>query len=275
MLLNHAPNIGPTLLRLNPHREDIALLKVACEGGNTSINKFDTLPLFEEDDFSSALNARGEDGILEGLLLRGLSMHEPLRIDVFAEDRAHEEFLKPLVSRVANDLQASVDVRVLSARGGRPRVHKELQTVQKFIEHGVVTRPDILVIAVNANCKGLVQARSELQALLMPSLQDISVLACPDPHIERWFMVDPDAFAAVVGCRPDSLRYKCGRDRYKSLLVDAIKRAEHPVLLGGIDWAPELVERIDLFKAGKNDNSFRGFVDALKGMLQRLSGTSG
>ena len=41
-----------------------------------------------------------------------------LRVDLFAEDRAHEEFLQPLVVRLGRALQAECAVEVVSARGG-------------------------------------------------------------------------------------------------------------------------------------------------------------
>ena len=40
------------------------------------------------------------------------------RIDLFAEDRAHEAFLCPLLERLARETEKEVSVRVRSARGG-------------------------------------------------------------------------------------------------------------------------------------------------------------
>jgi hypothetical protein len=54
----------------------------------------------------------------------------------------------------------------------------------------------------------------------------------PDPHIERWLLLDSQAFKEVLhrGCSaPDQ---KCDRDRYKLLLDEAVRAAEVEPLLG-------------------------------------------
>ena len=46
-------------------------------------------------------------------------------VDLFVEDRAHEEFLTPLLRRVANEESVEVQIRVRSARGGHARAVAE------------------------------------------------------------------------------------------------------------------------------------------------------
>ena len=53
-------------------------------------------------------------------------MSSPLTVDLFAEDRAHEEFLKAMLARIATEQARKLTVRVRSARGGHPRVLEEL-----------------------------------------------------------------------------------------------------------------------------------------------------
>lgn len=101
------------------------------------------------------------------------------------------------------------------------------------------------------------------------------VTACPDPHIERWYLADPQSFQTVVGTHPGGSRRKCARDPYKQLLASAVATAWHPATLGGIEFERELADEMDLFRAGKNDSSLRVFVRALRKGLRRAARITG
>jgi hypothetical protein len=189
-------------------------------------------------------------------------MSEPIVADLFAEDRAHEEFLKPMLYRIAREEGVAISVRVRSARGGHGRAIQEFRNYQKAVECGAIRdpRPDIIVAAIDSNCSTLVQKRKEIAAKTLETLKGVVVAACPDPHVERWYMADPDSFETVVGRRPALGREKCSRDRYKKLLAEAVRQAKHPALLGGIEFAAELVEAMDLYRAGRNESSLHAFI---------------
>ena len=96
-----------------------------------------------------------------------------------------------------------------------------------------------------------------------------TVLAIPDPHVERWLLLDGAAFKAVFGrgCRaPDR---KCDRDRYKRRLVEAIQAAGVEPILGGIEYAEDIIRHLDIDRAARADTSFRRFIDNLRTELQR------
>ena len=59
--------------------------------------------------------------------------------------------------------------------------------------------PDLIVAATDANCKGL-NARTREIADPDPRTPPV-VLAIPDPHIERWLLLDGAAFKAVFDMR--------------------------------------------------------------------------
>ena len=95
------------------------------------------------------------------------------------------------------------------------------------------------------------------------------VLAVPDPHIERWLLLDGAAFKAVFdrGCRaPDQ---KCNRDRYKQLLVDAIRSAGVTPSFGGIEFAEDIMRHLDIDRAARADDSFRCFIINLRAEFRR------
>ena len=145
-------------------------------------------------------------------------------IDLFAEDRAHEAFLKALIQRLADETHTPVTIHVRAARGGHGRAMDELANYRRLIEKGVVATSDMFVIAIDANCKGLNEAHKEIEKAITGPLEQKTIIACPDPHIERWFLVDPVSFHEVVGRQPALGQQKCGRDVYKSLLVKTMPR---------------------------------------------------
>jgi predicted ATPase len=55
------------------NRNKIALYHIAREGRYTTVRPFDPVgPLFDNEEVSRALSAPSEDGVFEGLMLRGL-----------------------------------------------------------------------------------------------------------------------------------------------------------------------------------------------------------
>ena len=188
-------------------------------------------------------------------------------VDLLAEDAAHEKFLRPLIRRLAHDADVPVEVQVRAARGGRPRVMQELGLYQRAIAQGVAGRPDLLVAAIDANCAPYAQARRSIERKIRSEFRGITVIACPDPHVERWYLADPASFAQVVGKQPRLGKRKCDRDRYKRILAAAVSAAGHPVLLGGIEFADDLVASMDLYRAGRNEKSLKRLIDDLRARL--------
>jgi len=193
-------------------------------------------------------------------------------VDLFVEDRAHEEFIKPFVERIATAEHVEISLRVRSAKGGHPRAIEEFKLYQRIMEKGVLgeVHPDLLIVGIDGNCTTFAKKKKEIQEAATTLFSDRLVVACPDPHVERWYLADPDSFYEVVGRRPTLGKKKCARDHYKGLLSKAIRAAGHPSTLGGIEFARELVEAMDLYRAGKNDRSLKAFVDELRAALRTL-----
>jgi hypothetical protein len=196
-------------------------------------------------------------------------MNEPLQVDLFAEDQAHEEFLKVIIKRVCIEQGAGCRVRIRSARGGHGRALGEVQLFQDMLARGVagLATPDLLVVAIDANCKPFAKAHREIAGMIRQDLFPRVAIACPDPHIERWYIADPAAVEQVVGRRPTVGRKKCLRDHYKRILRTAAEKAGVPLILDGIEFAAEIVGHMDLFKAGKTDRSLKHFLDSLRGAV--------
>ncbi len=162
----------------------------------------------------------------------------------------------------------SYQVRARSCKGGS-RVYDELKKYIRDIQRGIEPRPDLLIVAVDSNCMGRNQKTRQLINVVGYAILPITVFAIPDPHIERWMLLDGQAFKKVfrrgVGL-PDQ---KCDRDRYKKLLIDSISNEEgfYPVG-GGMEFADEIVQhmRIDEIQ----DTSFENFIKDFKGKIKEL-----
>ena len=189
-------------------------------------------------------------------------------IDLFCEDRAHEVFLKPLISRVGDDEMRDLSVRVRNARGGRPRVIQEFKNYQRIAS--LVSSPDadVVVVAIDGNCSPFARARDAVQKSTNPMLADRLVVASPDPHIERWYMADPQAVFEVLGCKAPDLEQKCERAYYKNALRKTVAEGGHTSLLGGTEMAADLIDNMDFYRASKNDSSFKAFLGDLKTKLR-------
>lgn len=193
-----------------------------------------------------------------------------LAVDLFAEDRAHEEFLRSLILRIGRAENSPLSLRVRAARGGHPLVLQALRAYRSAIENRGLGCPDVLVVGIDANCSRYGPARAAIVEVLGPALESCAAVACADPHVERWYLADPDSFEEVVGVRPRAERRKCKRDRYKQLLLNAVQKGGHETLLGGIEFASDLVEAMDLFRAGRTEASLKHFISEFQSQLRRL-----
>ena len=187
------------------------------------------------------------------------------KVALFVEDNAHRQVVGALVQRLADESRMTVQLDWRSAVGGRGRVVQELKRYLKDLtmQGG---HPDLIVAATDANCIGLQQRIREVDASAAVSPV---VLAVPDPHIERWLLLDGAAFKSVFdkGCNaPDR---KCNRGRYKQQLSQAIRATGVVPRLGGIEFAEDIVQRMDIESAARADPSFRHFVVELRRVFRQ------
>ena len=187
-------------------------------------------------------------------------------VALFGEDVGHQEIVGALVKCVARDLGVRVRQDWRSATGGRPRLVGEYRRYLACLPRELGKRPDFIVVATDANCMGLSNREEEITGASETWTGEI-VTAIPDPHIERWLLLDGAAFKMVVGRGCQAPDLKCDRDRYKDHLIDAILEAGVTPSFGGIEYASGIVEQMDLQRASQ-DRSFRRFVESLRQALQ-------
>ncbi|MBI5489030.1 MAG: DUF4276 family protein [Deltaproteobacteria bacterium] len=188
-------------------------------------------------------------------------------VEVFCEDVAHERFLDTLVRRLGAEEGIGIVSRLRCARGGHGRVLEELTAFLRASQ----TSPELLVVAIDANCNRWNPARRAIEDVIDRSRFPRHVVACPDPHIERWLLADPTSLHRVLGAKANPGRRKCARDHYKNVLRRALNAAGHRVTLDGAEFAAEIVASMDLFRAGKAEPSLGHCIDDLRQTLREAA----
>lgn len=187
-------------------------------------------------------------------------------IVLFGEDNGHRQIIGALVERLLQDHGVEAQPEWLSAEKGYGRVKKELGKYLRDIRELKVERPDLIIVATDANCKGLNERTNEMQESDPPVEM---ILAIPDPHVERWLLLDGNAFKTVLGEGCNAPSYKCERNFYKKSLIDSILKTDRIPEFGGIEFAKEIMRKIDISRASRADESFKRFVDELQAVFRR------
>jgi hypothetical protein len=189
------------------------------------------------------------------------------KLVVFCEDSGHEAIVKAILERLVD--KDAVRITVLSARHGKGRALTELKKYLCDIKKNLVEKPDAVVTAIDANCKGYNEKRKEIESKIPENLNHIEfIYAIPDPHVERWLLVDSHAFKNVFGKGCKAPNQKCEKDHYKKLLRNAIRQAGGTVILGGIEHTEELVKHFDFERIKGLDNSLGKFIDEIMDILK-------
>jgi hypothetical protein len=186
-------------------------------------------------------------------------------IALFVEDNAHQQVIGAVVNRVARERNVPVRLDWRNVRHGHGKVAQELKDYLRDLRQQRGLAPDMIIVGTDANCKGLNERINDLGIPNSPPAP--MILAVPDPHIERWLLLDGAAFKAVFGKGCDAPDQKCDRDRYKMRLIESIYAAGITPSLGGIEFAEDLVEQMDIDRVARADPSFGRFVDRLRAII--------
>jgi hypothetical protein len=194
-----------------------------------------------------------------------------LRIGYFLEDRGHEQFIVNLTKRITFEINPSISIDhdVKSSTGGAGRATTEFKQYLASFARGNAEMCDILIVAIDGNCKGYTEKRNALLKIKdSTQYRGEVIFAIPDPHIEYWYMADPGCFprATDIDITPTPPAYKCERYRYKNALREAFRQGG--VSSDGIEFGKDFAEKMDFFPAGKTCDSLRLFVEGLRSALQ-------
>jgi Domain of unknown function (DUF4276) len=167
-------------------------------------------------------------------------------VSFFVEDFGHEAFLEALVRRFEKEYSVSIgEIERGSVRGGHGKAISELKQYIRYLQKGKKPLPDLILVAIDGNCKGFLERKKQIDEVVK-DLNERVISAIPDPHIERWLLLDSDAFKQVLGKGCTAPAYKCERDLYKKLLDEAITNAGKETRFGGLEYASMLVPVMNL-----------------------------
>jgi hypothetical protein len=183
-------------------------------------------------------------------------------INLFVEDEAHEDFLTAMVQRFADDYSIEIIIKASSVRGGHGKVIAELKQYQRDLQRDQENLPDLIIVGTDSNCTSLLEREKEIKQIIS-DFTSLVISAIPEPHIERWFLLDSEAFKTVFGKGCPTPDYKCEQDRYKRMLLDAINQAG-PVPLDGIERVKDLVNAMNLQRVAQSDKSIERLLKALQ-----------
>ncbi|MFL6197206.1 MAG: hypothetical protein ACJ75H_23670 [Thermoanaerobaculia bacterium] len=132
---------------------------------------------------------------------------------LYCEDSGHEQFARAVLARISIELGLRTDVRTASGRGGHGRAMTEFKAWQRTIAGGRgfgFNIPDLLILMIDANCKGWATVRRR---------------------------------QTILG-------------------------AGQPILTTEMEYAPDLVNAMDFFRAGRNQPSLKHFLEEIRSALQ-------
>lgn len=192
-------------------------------------------------------------------------MHE---IALFVEDYAHRLVVGPLVNRIVDKHRVEARLTWRNAVGGHGKVVQELGAYFSDLNRQRGSWPSLIIAATDANCTGLKNRVKDVNRHVQSARAPV-VLAVPDPHVERWLLLDGAAFKTAVGHGCDAPDQKCNRNRYKERLIDAVRSAGVTPNLGGLEYAEDIILNMDIERAAQADKSLGRFVGKLRAEIRK------
>jgi Domain of unknown function (DUF4276) len=188
-------------------------------------------------------------------------------ISLFVEDRGHEVFLTALISRLAKYYRVTVKTEFSNARGGYGKAISKLKSYINDLLDDQEDVPDLLIVAIDGNCKGFSERKQEIESVTR-GFSGQPIYAIPDPHIERWLLLDSAAFKKVLGKGCSAPTQKCERGLYKRLLREAVQKAGVIPFLDGIEYTEELVNAMNLEYLERTEESLGKLLKELRQKFQ-------
>ena len=185
-------------------------------------------------------------------------------ISLFVEDQTHENFLTTLLRRFADEYSVEIKISPSSVRGGSGTTITELRQYQRDLQRNEEGLPDLIIVGTDSNCKGFLEREREINEI-SSLFSNLVISAIPEPHIERWLLLDSAAFKTVFGKGCPAPDQKCEQDRYKRMLLNAIHEADVGPSVISIEYVEDLVNEMDLQRVAQIDKS----IDRLLSALQR------
>jgi len=192
-------------------------------------------------------------------------------INVFCEDSFHENFVRAMLRRFELEYEVPLACHFLSSRGGLPRMQGEFREFLRDLARENLPAPDSVLVVLDANCVGYNERRRLMERVAesYPQFLQLISYAIPDPHVERWMLVDEIAFQTVFGRGCTLPARKCAKDEYKRRLAKEIRDCGIEPILGGEEFAEDIINAMNLGRAEVREPSLGLFLKSLKAMFNR------
>lgn len=187
--------------------------------------------------------------------------------DIIGEDEATERIIDALVKRQAELLGLYARQRQAFCWRGS-EVARRVAEWKAFVARSGYAA--FTIFALDGNGKGTSEARKKLEDLLPESRPPHYLLAIPDPHIERWVLLDGNALQRVFSAPPSPAPPGGGRDFYKNFLAGLAQASLKTHETDGTEYAPDITEVMDFAVAEDADRSLHLFLSSLRATLKQL-----
>jgi len=199
---------------------------------------------------------------------KNLDIKIKLNIVYFFEDIAHENFIRAFVRRIM--AENNIEIREDILTSGRGEYKSKFVEYLRACKKREMFKYDIVILVHDANCKGIAEFKNRIQRDLDKYNYGFPVVfAIPDPYIERWYLLDKEAFVrAVQGDKyPPDLSYQCSKKHrtfYKEKLREAIRLNDIEPIQGGAEYGERIAWNIDYKQLAQRDRSFNLFISSLE-----------
>ncbi|MCX5888701.1 MAG: hypothetical protein NTY36_04530 [Deltaproteobacteria bacterium] len=194
-----------------------------------------------------------------------------IRVYLIVEDTAQESVARALFRRLSCEegVRISISNAIMGGYGG---VLREIKGFQRALSKGGIPAgsPDLLLVLGDSNCHNFQERKKEIISTIDINVFPFLVVGCPDPHIEKWLLIDSHALNLVFGASLSISLDKCKRDYYKDELKRIIRLAGWPMTQEGIEYSQDIIEKIDFNRAERNDQSFKCFISDLRSILRNI-----
>lgn len=194
-----------------------------------------------------------------------------IRVYLIVEDAAQENVARALFRRLSFEEGVKISISK-SIMGGYGGVLTEIKGFQRALHKGAIPAgsPDLLLVLGDSNCHNFQERKRQITDIIDNTIFPFIAVGCPDPHIEKWLLIDSHALNMVFGVSLNISLDKCKRDYYKHELQRIVRQAGWPMTQEGIEYAQDIIEKIDFIQAERNDHSFKVFLSELRSIIKRF-----
>ncbi len=189
------------------------------------------------------------------------------KVVLFVEDTGHRLFIEALMNRMIRLYNVEIEYKFEAAVGGHGAVITGLKQYIRDMRRDKKGVPNLLIVAIDGNCKGFSGKKQEIDNAVKGFNNEL-ICAIPDPHIERWLLLDSAAFKKVLGKGCSAPMQKCERDLYKRLLLEAVRNAGIDPYLGGVEYTEAIVNAMNLDYLERIGDSLSRFLKELRQKFQ-------